>query len=582
MPSYSTSLEHFRHRLSHLDALPQFTLLGIISGVITGLVILAFRQVIELLLRLWLPEGNPENFEALTPQIRFISALGGATLIGIIFSFISKEARQVGVIGVLDRLNFHEGIFRLRNTLTQFIVGVITLVSGQSAGREGPAIHLGAACNSYLGRRFKLPNNSIRVLAGCGTAAAISASFNTPIAGVIFAMEVVMVEYTIAGFTPVIVAAVIAALISRAVYGAETAFAVPPIGIETFMDIPFTMAMGFVIGAVAASFIMLVKWLTRFNQYHVFPRAVVAGIVTGLLAIPIPSIMGIGYDSVNLALTGTAGFGLLAALAAGKFVATAVPVGLGLPYGLIGPILVVGASAGAALGNLGVWLFPEQSSGIALYAMLGMGAMMGAVLQAPLAALMALMELTGNTHIILPGMLAIVIANLTARVVFKQGSIFATLLAAQGIELRDRPVLQALARVSLASLMNERLQIHDRMISWEGARELLHTTPDWIMLTSERTPISLLPATDLARYLESARVNNDQVTEEIQIDLLLIPARRRDLKSIPWEATIQEALTTLQASGAEALYVERIRAPMIKSVVGVITRDDIENYYLYK
>ena len=582
MPFYSISLEQFRNRLSHLEALPQYTLLGIISGVVTGLIILVFRQAIEIPLRWWLPEGDPENFEALSSQIRFISALGGATLIGILYSVISKEAQQVGVIRVLDRLNFHEGHFRLRNAITQFVVGVITLVSGQSAGREGTAIHLGAACNSYLGRRFKLPNNSIRILAGCGTAAAISASFNTPIAGVIFAMEVVMMEYTLAGFTPVIVAAVSAAFISQIVYGAESAFSVPAIGIETLMDIPFTIALGLIIGTVAAAFISLVKWLTRFNHHHVFPRSVVAGIVTGMLAIPIPSIMGIGYDSVNLALTGTASFGLLAALAVGKFVATAVPVGLGLPYSLIGPVMVIGASTGATLGYLAIWLAPEHSSELALYAMLGMGAMMGAVLQAPLAALMALLELTGNHHIILPGMLAIVIAHLTARVIFKQDSIFTTLLAAQGVELKDKPVLQALNRMGVASLMNEKFQLHDRLTCMEETHKLLQTKPEWIILTTEGNPVALLPAVDLARHLESIEANNKTTAEKAQIDLLSIPARRRDLKNIPWEATIQEALSTLQASGAEALYVERIRTPMIKSVVGVITRDDIENYYLYK
>lgn len=582
MPFYSISLEQFRNRLSHLEALPQYTLLGIISGVVTGLIILVFRQAIEIPLRWWLPEGDPENFEALSSQIRFISALGGATLIGILYSVISKDAQQVGVIRVLDRLNFHEGHFRLRNAITQFVVGVITLVSGQSAGREGTAIHLGAACNSYLGRRFKLPNNSIRILAGCGTAAAISASFNTPIAGVIFAMEVVMMEYTLAGFTPVIVAAVSAAFISQIVYGAQSAFSVPAIGIETLMDIPFTIALGLIIGTVAAAFISLVKWLTRFNHHHVFPRSVVAGIVTGMLAIPIPSIMGIGYDSVNLALTGTASFGLLAALAVGKFVATAVPVGLGLPYSLIGPVMVIGASTGATLGYLAIWLAPEHSSELALYAMLGMGAMMGAVLQAPLAALMALLELTGNHHIILPGMLAIVIAHLTTKVIFKQDSIFTTLLAAQGVVLKDKPVLQALNRMGVASLMNEKFQIHDQLACMEEAHKLLQSKPEWIILTTEGDPVALLPAVDLARHMESIEADNITTAEKVQVDLLSIPARRRDLKKIHWEATIQEALSTLQASGAEALYVERTGAPMIKSVVGVITRDDIEHYYLYK
>ncbi len=579
MPFYSVTLEHFRNRLAHLDSLPQYTILGLVSGVITGLIILLFRQAIEIPLQLWLPNGDPENFEELSTQIRFLSALGGATLIGILFSFISKEAQQVGVIRVLDRLNFHEGHFRLRNTITQFIVGVTTLITGQSAGREGTAIHLGAACNSYLGRILKLPNNSVRILAGCGTAAAISASFNTPIAGVIFAMEVVMMEYTLAGFTPVIVASVSAAFISQIVYGSESAFSVPAIGIENLMDIPFTIALGIIIGIAAAAFIYLIKQLTKFNTYHIFPRALIAGIITGIIAIPIPEIMGIGYDSVNLALAGTAGFSLLATIALGKFIATAIPVGLGLPYSFIGPIMVIGASIGSALGCIVLWVTPDSGSEVALYAMLGMGAMMGAVLQAPLAALMAIMELTGNPSIILPGMLAIVIAQLITKVVFKQESIFVTLLSAQGITLKDKPILHALSRVGVVSLMNTQFQTHERSITLTDAHKLLQNQPEWIIITDQTTPIRLLPAIDLARHLESLNIEH---TTEQQLDLLLIPAKRLNIQSIHREATIQEALTTLQTSNTEALYVEFAQNPTVKSIVGIITKDDIEHYYLDK
>ena len=592
MVNTASIMENFRNRLSSLDALPQYALLGILSGVGTGIIIVLFRQAIEIPLRLTLPEGEIGNFEALEPLTRFLAPLLGAILIGLLLSYLSKENRAIGVIHVLERLNFHEAHLPLRNAFTQFAVGVISLASGNSAGREGPAIHLGAAFNSFVGRRLTLPNNSIRVMVGCGTAAAIAASFNTPIAGVIFAMEAVMMEYTIAGFTPVILSAVSATVVSRIVYGHEVAFEVPALAIQSLWDLPFTIMMGFVLGALASLFIKIVKLCAKLHHFHFMLRVLVAGIISGTLAVLVPASMGIGYDSVADALAGDMGWKVLCALAAAKLLATAISVGLGLPFGLIGPVVVVGAAAGAALGILGNWIIPDYASETGLYAMLGMGAMMGAVLQAPLAGLMALLELTGNPNIILPGMLTIVIANLTARAIFKQRSIFQELLGLRGISLNQKPVLQALRRVGVVSLMNERYVNQEQKTSVEEAQKILKSSPDWVVITKDRKPFSLLPAVDLARHLEElaeerklkpkTEHQEDGEPDPTPLDLLEIPARRRDLAGIHRQATLEEAFDKLHNTNVEALYVERVHAPMITSVMGIVTRDDIENYYLHK
>ncbi|MDH5738273.1 MAG: chloride channel protein, partial [Gammaproteobacteria bacterium] len=195
----SFSIGGFRQKLASIDAVPQFAFLGVVSGLITGLVILAFRTVIELPLDLILANGF-EDFESLSRENRFLLPVVGAILLAIVLSFVSSAHRGMGVTHVLARLARYQGHLPFYNLLTQFFGGALALISGQSLGREGPAIHLGAAGSSLFGQALKLPNNSIRVLVGCGAAAAISASFNTPIAGVIFSMEVIILEYTIAGF----------------------------------------------------------------------------------------------------------------------------------------------------------------------------------------------------------------------------------------------------------------------------------------------------------------------------------------------------------------------------------------------
>jgi len=597
------SLDNFRHRVAHLEALPQFAVLGVISGLLTGLVILVLRQAIEIPLRYWLPDNDPENFESLSTLSRFLAPLLGTLLIGLIFTYINRDARDVGVPHVLERLNYHQGHFSLKNAASQFVAAVITVVSGQSAGREGPAIHLGAAFSSLFGRRLGLPNNSIRVLVGCGAAAAISASFNTPIAGVIFAMEVIIMEYTIAGFTPVILASVSAAVLTRLVYGADPAFEVPSLSINSLWDIPFTILLGLIFGALSALFIKIVRLFGRLQRFPLMSRALAAGLFTGTLAIFAPQIMGISYDSVNDALAGNGTLQILLLIALAKLIATSLPVGLGIPVSLIGPTLVVGACAGAALGIVGNMLLPQYASEVGLYSMLGMGAMMGATLQAPLAALMAVLELTANPNIILPAMLTIIIANITAHSFFKEPSVFIAMLANQGKKLNDTPLQQALRRAGVSSLMNESFVLYDRSLSRDNLATILDSNPEWIVISIDKQPAYLMPAAELARYLDEnpeqqtvidgaasiepnseGTAEKDPLTNEqlCAVDLLNIPAKRLDLVSLPYQATLQEALETLHSSGFEALYIERRVTSTMKSIAGVLTRDDIENFYLHK
>ncbi len=578
----------FQQRLSNVDALPQLAILGIISGVLTALVILVFRLCIEWPLAALLPEGDPENFEGLSQWLRVSLPLGGALIIGIIWYRLQINQRKVGVAFVMERLNYHQGYINFKSFVSQFVGGVLTLISGQSAGREGPAVHLGAACSSLLGQRLKLPNNSIRVLISCGTAAAISASFNTPIAGVIFAMEVVMMEYTITGFTPVILASVTAAIITQAVYGNEPAFLVPQLFMNSLYEVPYVVLCGIVIGVASAAFVALLRRSMHFTDISIFYRILAAGVITAACALLFPEIMGIGYDTVNAALLGQYSVYVLLGIALFKIVATATSVGLGMPNGLVGPTLFIGATLGGAMGLIANAFMPTLSSSPGFYAMLGMGAMMGSVLQAPLAALMALLELTHNPNIILPGMLIIVVSSMVASEVFQQRSVFLTILREQGLDYQSSPVTQALRRVGVAAIMERSIVQADKTLSFDEATELLRQEPKWILINnSSGQPISLLPTVELARYLEEneqayRQAEEDPLQERMLVELLEIPAQRKDLAPLYFQATLQEALDRFAESKTEALYVERTSAPMIKRVVGVITRAEIENYYQYK
>jgi hypothetical protein len=205
--------------------------------------------------------------------------------------------------------------------------------------------------------------------------------------------------------------------------------------------------------------------------------------------------------------------------------------------------------------------------------MLGMGAMMGATLQAPLAALLALLELTGNPHIILPGMLAIVSASLAAKELFRCESVFAIQMRELGLDQANDPVTQQLRRLGVPAIMSDRFHRSPPVVSPARAAALLTDTPRWIIVERDDGKV-LLPAADLARHLETKPADD--------VKLLEIPGRRRSLAPIRAEATLQAGLDTLERCNAEALYVENPAESPEWPILGVVTRDQIEAAYRYR
>lgn len=575
-------LERFRSRLASVDALPQLAILGLVSGLLAGAVIVAFRLLIAEIQDDFLPGGNPENYEALSATARFVLPVIGGVVIGLLFQSLDNAGGvQVGIVHVLERLSYNQGHLPVRNFILQFIGAGISIISGHSVGREGPGVHLGAASGSFLGQWLNLPNNSIQTLVACGAAASIAASFNTPLAGVIFAMEVIMMEYTITGFTPVILSAVSATALAHLVFGAEPAFTLPSLQLISLLELPYLLIMGLVMGTLAAVFISSLKWVTRISKpLSIFQRMTLAGILTGLCALVVPEVMSIGYDTVNQTLLGQIGATLLILIILFKILATTIGLGLGLPGGLIGPTLFIGAATGGVLGLLAEHFLPGQTTSSGFYAILGMGAMMGATLQAPLAALIALLELTANPNIILPGMLAIIASGITSSHLFNQESVFLTLSKARGLDYRSNPIAQSLRRIGVVSVMNVSFVETDHVISDNRASSLLTSMPLWIVVRQNKKPAALLLAADLSLYLsEHAEDVSENNEEEVEINLLEIPARREDIVPVIQQATLQQALDSMNQKHVNAAYVTIDTNKESPTIIGILTRQAVESQY---
>lgn len=544
------AFDDFRVYLSSADALLGLSLLGVAAGAVTSAVIVAFRLLTEWSLVLAGVMPNAERFEALSWEWRLGLPIAGGLAIGLLFRMFAVGARQVGPVHVMAQLASQGGRMPWRNAVLQFFGGAISIVSGHSVGREGPVIHVGAASASLLGQWMRLPNNSIRTLVGCGVAGSIAASFNTPIAGVVFAMEVVLLEYTLAGFAPVILAAMAATAVSRIVYGPDPAFAVPPLQLASLLELPYVVLLGVAVGCLAAAYVWGTRTLDlRSRRLPLTLRTTAAGAITGGCALVAPQVMGLGYDTVQAALLGQFGLATLVSIALLKLVATVACGGLGLPGGLIGPMVVMGATAGGALGLVGEWLMPQGGAASAFYATLGVVAMMGASLHAPLAALMAILELTANPHTLLPGMAAVIPALLVARSVFGQEAIFVALLRGRGLEYRFDPVALSLERTGVSAVMNRRYARAALEADAAVLEQVLATAPDWLLVTRERdvTGVVRPPALDDA----APHGSGDAARSALEAALRTAP---RFIVVSP-HATLREAMQRLDESSAELALV---------------------------
>ena len=565
-----------RNRLSKANALPQLAILSIITGALTSGVIILFILVIDEISKLFLT--GSDNFENLSKVHAMLIPMLGGLIIGISMMLLRKTHREMGVMHVMKHLAKAHSQLPLLNALAQFLLGAIALICGLSGGREGPAIHLGAASSSILGHALGLPHNSIRILISCGVAAAVAASFNTPIAGVIFAMEVVMMEYTILSFVPVILASVSSIVIMRLVLGDFTFFSLPDIEFVSLLELPYIVLTGAIVGFVSAFFMNLTQFFARFEKKPIFYRAAIAGILTGLAGFTIPSVLGIGYDTIHLVLIGQFTIAWLVSFVIAKSLVSALCIGLGMPIGIIGPTLVIGASIGAIVGFLPGTLHPGNSSEIAFYVLIGMAAMMSAVLQAPLTALLTVVELTGSINIIMPAMLAIVTSTVIVSNLFKKNSIFVMRLSSQGVAYPPDPISQHLLRAGVSNIMHTQFLTLEEGSPIRLIKSHIEKAPSdpkdqlFIFDHTNKEDALILDTSTLVKIID------EQLHSENQLPSLLIEKYGSVTKNIDIRATLLEAKNLFEDGDADYLCVRSLTKKGGSLTQGIVKKEDLNSY----
>ena len=381
----------------------------------------------------------------------------GGLLVGLIITKLCQDVKGSGVPEVMESVARRGGLIKFRIIGCKALAAAITLGSGGSAGREGPIIHIGSAIGSAVGQFLKVPARRLRTFVACGAAAGIAATFNAPIAGALFAVEVVLADLAVASLSPIVISSVVATVISRHYLGDYPALRVPEYHLESPLELILYVGLGLAAGFISVFFIKLLFGIGSLFDRSPLPewlRPGVGGLGVGLIALALPQVFGVGYEAMDAALWGEAPWTILGVLILGKLVATSLTLGSGGSGGVFAPSLFLGAMLGATMGSLYVYLFPGWTAGPGAYALVGMGALVAGTTHAPIAAILIIFEMTNDYHIIPPLMLACVVAILISTR-FHRDSIYTEKLARRGVKLFEGRDVNLLRGIPVRDVMDE-------------------------------------------------------------------------------------------------------------------------------
>ena len=445
---------------------PELILFGtaLLVGLLTGIGAVLFRYLIDGVAWIsyqWVPNVMAGLGKA---YIIFVPAIGGL-LVGLLVYQFASEAKGHGVPEVMEAVALKGGRIRPRVAIVKSFASSLTIGSGGSAGREGPIVQIGSAIGSSVGQALHLPNDRISNLVACGAAAGIAATFNAPIAGVIFALEVILGRFSVRYFSSVVVASVSASVIGRIAFGDLPAFITPTdYGVNSLWEYLFYPILGILAAIVGVIYTKsLYKTEDFFDKVKFIPewfKPAIGGILLGILAFTyplitpsqpvtwthIPQIYNVGYDIIESALANNMIFNAALILLIVKIIATCFTLGSGGSGGVFAPSLFIGAMLGSAFELVIARLFPGVSAPPGAYALVGMAALFAASAHAPITAVIILFELTGDYRIILPLMLTVVVSTLLSQQLMNGDSIYSLKLKRRGIQLqrgRDVDILQS-------------------------------------------------------------------------------------------------------------------------------------------
>lgn len=425
-------------------------LVAVVIGLLGGLCAVGFRQLIQILNRVAWHESQytVEYLYGLPIWWKILAPAAGGLIVGLITYRFAREARGHGVPEVMEAVALRGGRIRPRVVLAKMLASGVCIGSGGSVGREGPIVQIGAALGSTLGQWLKIDQRRLRTLVGCGAAAGIAATFNAPVAGALFAVEIILGDFGVSQFSPIVISSVMGTVVSQYFLGDFPAFAVPAYSLVHAFELFAYAALGLLAGLAALAFTRtLYAAEDFFDKVRIYPpiRTLIGGAMIGIIGVWLPQVFGVGYETINEALHGNMAWYFMLLLVVFKILAVSITIGSGGSGGIFAPSLFIGAMLGGAVGTVVHTIWPASTAGAGAYALVGMGAVVAAGTHAPITAILIIFELTGDYKIILPLMISCITATLLATQM-QTASIYTLKLLRRGIDIhkgKDVNVLQS-------------------------------------------------------------------------------------------------------------------------------------------
>jgi len=450
-------------------------ILATLVGLAGGFGAIGFRHLIGFVQSIAYGSGGDLlELASLTPwYLRIcIPALGGL-VVGPMVYFLAREAKGHGVPEVMEAVALRSGIIRKRIVVIKSLASAVSIGTGGSVGREGPIVQIGSAIGSVLGQVLRISQDRIRTLVGCGAAAGIAATFNAPVAGSMFALEIILGDFGLAIFSPIVISSVVATAVSRHFLGNTPAFIVPAYKLVSAWELPLYAVLGLFCALVAVTFTTVLYRSEDLFDALKFPgylKAVLGGFILGLMGLLFPHVLGVGYPAIDLALMQKLSWWTLLLLVVFKIMATSITIGSGGSGGIFAPSLFMGAMAGGLFGEAVHGLFPAVTAPPGAYSIVGMGAVVSGTTHGPLSAILILFEMTGDYKIILPLMIACIVSSLLSGQILED-SIYTLKLARRGINIRAGQEVNVLKSISVRDVMNPGVETIPENITLGGLAE---------------------------------------------------------------------------------------------------------------
>lgn len=551
--------------------------LGVVVGVLGGYGAVGFRMLIDFLREL--TYGANGNFlDILASHVWWkrllIPTIGGA-LVGPLIYFLAREAKGHGVPEVMDAVSLRGGIIRKRVVVIKSLASALSIAVGGSVGREGPIVQIGSAIGSSLGQYLKASPNRMRVLVGCGAAAGIAATFNAPVAGMMFALEIILGEFAIATFSPIVISAVFSTAISRYYLGDFPAFVVPDYVLVSSWELAFYAVLAVAAGLVAVAFTTFIYKMEDAVDAVPIPeylKTPIAGLLLGAVGLVFPIVLGVGYEGIEVALGGEQVWWLLLAILVVKIFATSLTIAGGMSGGIFAPSLFMGAMLGGAFGHLVNLLFPAFTAGPGAYAIVGMAAVVAGTTHGPLSAFLILFEMTGGYRIILPLMIGCVVATVVARTV-RPESIYTLKLMRRGVDIRSGKEMNLLRSLSVAQAMRSDVESVKQGMTLRSFHE--------IVMRSKNTSFPVIDeAQRLVGVISHADYREHFRNQDLWDVVVAGDMATRKVVTVTGSDTLETALRRISRRDFATLPV--VASKDDPTLVGVISHRDIISTYSHQ